>query len=337
MRRTPYLAFAFAALSACRVVPASDDARDTTIADATESPDGTLQDAPSGNDVTLDQPRAPHVCVRTRSPGADGGWIPDAGSPLVCNGSPTLCDRRYDQVSYPAAHNAMSNSDERFYLPNQHHGLSRGLQDGVRGFMIDTHYCSGEPSLAHGECWLGYRALSVSLCEFTQFLDAHPGEVVTLQIEPYITDEDTVAAFVESGLTDYVRYLPPGSPYPTLRQMIQDGRRLVVFVERGGGVPNWLMPLFEYSFDTPYAFATAADFTCTLNRGARGNALFTLNHWLSNPTSDVRWAQAVNVNPVLLDRARQCESEAAHLPNFVAVDFYDVGDLFPTVAALNGL
>ncbi|MEI8257105.1 MAG: hypothetical protein WCJ30_15640 [Deltaproteobacteria bacterium] len=331
------LALSMTSLAGCPAPPVPDDALDATIGDAADATDTAQADTPPGTDVSLDQPRVPHVCARTRLPGSDGGWIPDAGSPLACNGSPALCDRRYDQVSYPTAHNAMSNADERFYLPNQHHGLTRALQDGVRGFMIDTHYCSGEPSLAHGECWLGHKPLSVGLCEFTQFLDAHPGEVVTLQIEPYVTDADTVAAFEESGLIDYARYQPPGSPYPTLRQMIDDGRRLMVFVEQGSGAPSWLMPLFDYSFDTPYTFATVADFSCRLNRGARSNGLFTLNHWLSNPTSDVQWAQLANVNPVLIDRAHRCATEAGHIPNFVAVDFYDVGDLFPTVAALNGL
>ena len=38
---------------------------------------------------------------------------------------------------------------------------------------------------------------------------------------------------------------------------------------------------------------------------------------------------------VLLDRARRCMRESGHLPNFVAVDFYDVGDVFAVVDALN--
>jgi len=39
---------------------------------------------------------------------------------------------------------------------------------------------------------------------------------------------------------------------------------------------------------------------------------------------------------VLLPRARECQAERAHLPNFVAVDFYDRGDLFGVVRTLNG-
>ena len=44
----------------------------------------------------------------------------------------------------------------------------------------------------------------------------------------------------------------------------------------------------------------------------------------------------VNYDPLFLDRALECEEEGNALPNFVAVDFYDIGDLFAVVDVLNG-
>jgi hypothetical protein len=40
---------------------------------------------------------------------------------------------------------------------------------------------------------------------------------------------------------------------------------------------------------------------------------------------------------VLHARAAGCQTDTGQLPNFVAVDFYDHGDLFAVVDALNGL
>jgi hypothetical protein len=48
-------------------------------------------------------------------------------------------------------------------------------------------------------------------------------------------------------------------------------------------------------------------------------------------------ATRVNARGVLLKRARQCQRERGLLPNFVAVDFYDRGDLMGVVDTLNGL
>jgi hypothetical protein len=48
-------------------------------------------------------------------------------------------------------------------------------------------------------------------------------------------------------------------------------------------------------------------------------------------------AKVANAYDVLYGRAVQCQQEAGQLPNFLAVDFYEQGDLFAAVRALNGL
>jgi len=45
----------------------------------------------------------------------------------------------------------------------------------------------------------------------------------------------------------------------------------------------------------------------------------------------------VNHNPLFIDRALQCQAESGRLPNFVTVDYYDIGDVFSVVDKLNGL
>jgi hypothetical protein len=59
----------------------------------------------------------------------------------ACNGSSTLCDRRLDQVVFPATHNSMGGADlPGWMFPNQSAGIQRQLQDGIRAFLIDIHY-----------------------------------------------------------------------------------------------------------------------------------------------------------------------------------------------------
>ncbi len=63
------------------------------------------------------------------------------GAISACNGYPQLCDRRLDQVVFPAAHNAMSSADDPGWMfPSQNHGITRQLRDGVRAFLLDAHY-----------------------------------------------------------------------------------------------------------------------------------------------------------------------------------------------------
>ena len=70
-------------------------------------------------------------------------------------------------------------------------------------------------------------------------------------------------------------------------------------------------------------------------RGAARTPLFVHNHFPHAPVAGRDLAEQVNHDPMLLDRARRCMSESRHLPNFLAVDFYDVGDVFAVASALN--
>ena len=59
----------------------------------------------------------------------------------VCNGAAELCDRRVDQVVFPAAHNAMSAADiPNWMFPEQEKGVRTQLDDGIRALLIDAHY-----------------------------------------------------------------------------------------------------------------------------------------------------------------------------------------------------
>ena len=87
--------------------------------------------------------------------------------------------------------------------------------------------------------------------------------------------------------------------------------------------------------DTPYLFEDPSEFTCDLNRGAADLPLFLVNHWIDDKTATISNAAEVNARDVLLPRLRECERERGQLPNYVAVDFYDQGDLFDAVDDLN--
>jgi len=263
-----------------------------------------------------------------------------AGCPLLdatgCNGGEVLCDRRYDQVSYPTAHNAMANSDDGFQAPNQAHSISCQLEDGVRALMLDTYQYEGDVYLCHAECsFLGRRPLVDGLSEIRTFLERHPRDVVSIIFEAYVSAEATAAVFEQAGLMPYVHTQPLGEPWPTLRQMIDGGRRLVVFSDSDRGAIPWYHYVWDYAFETHFDNQTPEDFSCAPNRGDPSNSLFILNHFLTRTVGAPRFAEMVNHNPLFIDRARECMQANDRLPNFVTVDFYDIGDLFEVVRELN--
>lgn len=280
-------------------------------------------------------------CASCASETAPVDTQPDASIPdPECNGHEELCGRRFDQVVYPMTHNAMSNAAAGWILSNQNFGITRQLEDGIRGMMLDTYEEEGELLLCHVICPAGSQPLVEGLREIADFLATHPDEVVSIIFENYITHAQTASAFEETGLLDLVYAHPLGEPWPTLGALIDSDTRLVVFQEK---LPEeaefpWLMNVWDHTWETPFFAATVEDLSCTPNRGDPDNPLFLLNHFLTGTLGGLpELADMVNYNPLFLDRARECEEEGSALPNFVAVDFYDAGDLFEVVDALNGL
>lgn len=274
-----------------------------------------------------------HVLDLTRS---DTLCLPAQLDDGTCNGDAALCERRYDQVAYATTHNAMSNADEGWIVPNQQHGITRQLEDGIRGLMLDTHYDGGVAHLCHAICQIGKEPLVSGLLKIRRYLDLHPQEVVSIIFEAYISEADTAAAFAAAGLLPMVHAQPVASPWPTLRQLIDAETRLVVFTDERGVLP-WHHYVWDYASETPFSFETPAQLSCAPNRGNPSHPLFILNHFLTQTVGRPDLAEQINYNPLFIDRALACETSRSRLPNFVTVDYYDIGDVFPVTAELNGV
>jgi hypothetical protein len=307
------------------------------------------------------------------------------GDGTVCNGHAELCDRRFDEVAYVAAHNAMSVATEPgWFLAEQSDPIPVQLDQGVRVLLVDVWSGISAGSvvrtapgsydeartiaegalgpevvdaalriadsiaptatgpearyLCHGLCETGSTPLLDVLTQLRGWLVSNPDEVVTLFIEDHVA-ADLIAADVEvAGLVPFVHEPLVGEPWPTLGEMIRSGERLVVLLEEGSGgaTAPWLANGFDHVQDTPYTFASVQSFNCDANRGTDGAPLLLVNHWLSGFSSLVSNATIANAADVLGPRVEQCVDER-QFPNFVAVNYVAIGDVYAVVDGLNGV
>jgi hypothetical protein len=66
---------------------------------------------------------------------------PAPTSVRTCNGHMALCERRVEEVTFPAAHNAMSNAEiPDWMFPHHQRAIAGQLREGVRALLIDVHY-----------------------------------------------------------------------------------------------------------------------------------------------------------------------------------------------------
>lgn len=231
----------------------------------------------------------------------------------------------------------MSHEDGGWWEPNQQHGLTRQMEDGIRGLLLDSYEFEGELWLCHGLCELGKQRLADGLAEIEAFLRAHPHEVIILFFQDAVGSEAMSEAILESGLSSLAYTHVTGQAFPTLGEMIASNARLIIASESAGPPPAWYHSGWDLFFDTPYSFQTIDDFSCSLNRGSIDNPLFLMNHWVSSDVGlpSPEGAAQVNRYDILMARATTCFEEYGRVPTLIAVDFYATGDLFDVVNALN--
>lgn len=257
-----------------------------------------------------------------------------------CNGLDILCDKKYNEVSYLTTHNAYNSVEDGFYLPNQNYNITSQLNAGVRALMIDVYNEHGTNMVYHALSDLGSLSFNQVLFDIKTFLALNPNEIVTIILENYSTAnliENSLEAF---NLLPYLYEHQYGNEWPTLQELIDVNTRLVIFSDTDDANPEqaWFHYLWDYAVETHYANTSIQDFSCFFNRGDPNNDLFIFNHFLNHPilgTGVPDEAEIINANPFFINRLIDCMNEVNKFPNFITVDFFDLGECNDVVNQMN--
>ncbi len=249
-----------------------------------------------------------------------------------CNGSLELCDRRIDEIVFAGSHNSMSSSDLGWELALQTGDIVTQLDYGIRAILIDALYWDDEGTveggddpavrflieaalsddeprpgtwLCHGFCALGATDLTGGLTDIDLWLESHPRDVLLIIVQDEVSVEDLTMAFDRSGLLDRAHIHESGTVYPTLEELIDADKRIMVWAENAGEPDSWLQNGYATDFgETPFTFALRSEFSCVSNRGSAKNPLLLLNHWLTTGIPVREVAAAVNSRGALLARVK---------------------------------
>jgi hypothetical protein len=199
--------------------------------------------------------------------------------------------------------------------------------------------------LCHTFCEVGATPLGPVLEDLRDFLVTHPEEVVVVINQDYVTPADLVGAVNDAGLGSFVSDAGADGDWPTLREMIDSGRRLVFLAENHAGAAPWYRLVYRtLTEETPFHFGRVAllndsanvPASCRPNRGPKGAPLFLVNHWIStDPVPRPSDASKVNAYGPLLRRVQECARIRDHVANLVAINFYKRGDAFRVVDTMN--
>ncbi|TFY50816.1 hypothetical protein EVJ58_g10876 [Rhodofomes roseus] len=252
--------------------------------------------------------------------------------------------RRVDEPVSPAA--------------NQDVNVTQQLEDGIRMLQMQTHNESGTIQLCHTSCLLlNGGTLQTYLQSVKSWMDSNPNEVVSLLIVNSYDNfspaqYDTV--FKAVGL-DTLAYSPTSASltytnWPTLGDLIDNGKRLVVFLTTQADYTSvpYLIDEFSNVWETAYDLTTTT-FDCNVNRtsGNSQEQMYLINHFLDDEylgvlvpdKSDADKTNAASGTGSLGAQVTECAAQYSRNPNFMLVDFYEYGggSVFEVAATANGV
>jgi hypothetical protein len=224
-----------------------------------------------------------------------------------------------------------------------------------------THLVNGTLYYCHTTCdLLNAGTVEDYLREVTDWVRDHPFDVITIIIgngdyqlkdaqgNPLVTSQNYVDPIEKSGLLPFI-YQPPKTAmtredWPTLSELIFKGKRVIVFIDYNfdtDAVPYMLWEFYNM-WETPYS-PTDINFLCTvsrpegLNQNQTENMMYMANHNLNVQVSiaganllipntvDINSTNGLNGTGSLGLMANSCTNDWGRPPNFLLVDFYNMG------------
>lgn len=261
---------------------------------------------------------------------------------------------RLDQVTYLGAHNAHVNQKEGFKYSQQLWGLDDQLKNGVRHLLLDTWVAKSGPNkgrvmLCHGDCEKASRAQRVGnaahvsfktyLEKIKNFLDKNPREIVTIELESYITNEETLRDLKSvPGLFNYLLLpsdydpLKKGGNWPTLQWMINNGKRLIIFDT--GNSSQYGFNTNDYMIRNMYGTHDLNQ-ACQIRSKPAGSKLFQLNYFGTVASPLPIHNTSTQLKKVLSRCKKNNVISSGQIPNFLSLDNVHLGNPMAWVNELN--
>lgn len=241
-------------------------------------------------------------------------------------------DNRYDENIY-----AISDYSGLFSQTKEVLSFSELLYRQFDGFILEVVSSdNGEPLLINAN--RTSTPFNSVLESIRSSLENDTSKILTL-----LLDLDSIEKFEhaleKAGLMQYVMEQSFGDGWPTLRDMVTNNQRLVLFsIKNLADSPAWLLNLDTYASWQISPFLNSQPIVSDYPIKEHDKSLFIFNGYSS---IERMWLMERNMNnirlPYFIEPFKNVWISTGHIPNFVLIDAYDQGiyEFFRTIRASN--
>ena len=156
-------------------------------------------------------------------------------------------------------------------------------------------------------------------------LDSNPQKVLTLFLDFNINVNELTTVFESTGLLPYLYQHDPSNGWPSLKNMVDDGKRLVIFsMQEHRTNPDWIHYVWNYAVEPYFSLLEAPDFIGEFLKGDPRNDLLIYNEYNfpNKYLNSNKFVFNADQNPYLIEHIKSIWSRTGKTPNFIMLDTY---------------
>jgi len=165
-----------------------------------------------------------------------------------------------------------------------------------------------------------------ALKEVKTHLDNNPEKVITLFLDFGTNVNELSDIFQELGIIQYLYHYDEQEGWPTLKSMIEENRRMVVFsMQEHRNSPEWMLYVWNHAVEPYFSIFEAPVFKGEFLKGDPKNSLLIYNDYnFPRKSENAKNLQyEINQNPYLIEHIKNTWTNTGKTPNFILLDRYE--------------
>jgi hypothetical protein len=163
------------------------------------------------------------------------------------------------------------------------------------------------------------------LLTIRKHLENKPEKILTLFLDFNVNVNELSSLIDESGIQPYLFEYAEQGQWPSLKEMVDSGKRLIIFcMQEHRNSPDWLHYVWDYAVEPYFSILEAPVFVGEFLKGDPRNNLLIYNDYnvASKQGPNTVSSFNINQNPYLIEHIKSVWKNTGKTPNFIFLDRY---------------
>ncbi|WP_159522484.1 LamG-like jellyroll fold domain-containing protein [Sunxiuqinia indica] len=203
--------------------------------------------------------------------------------------------------------------------------VSELLDANVGGFRFYLEWDRQKSQLMLRDAYGRYQPLQDPLVVIRKALENEPDKILTLFLDFNVNANELTTIIGETGILPYLYVHEEENEWPTLKNMVETGKRIVIFtMQQHRNSPEWLHYVWDYAVEPYFSILEAPDFAGEFLKGDAKNSLLIYNDYNFPKRAGQPDESFFNTtqNPYLIEHIKSVWKSTGKTPNFIMLDRY---------------